>query len=108
MGHFIAEREKVHSFLLGLHAQAGDWVTDGTLRGLAAGLSAKSSGAAAATGRALGILDSKLRLQAYALTYIDAFHLVAWACVAMMLASALLRKSPVGFGQLSSVPGRSR
>jgi DHA2 family multidrug resistance protein len=108
MGHFIAEREKVHSFLLGLHAQAGDWVTDGTLRGLAAGLSAKSSGAAAATGRALGILDSKLRLQAYALTYIDAFHLVAWACVAMMLASALLRKSPVGFGQLSSVPGRPR
>ena len=108
MGHFIAEREKLHSFLLGLQVQRGDWVTDGTLRGLAAGLAAKSSGAVAASGRALGIVDSKLRLQAYALTYIDAFHLVAWACAAMMLATALLRKSPVGFGQLSSVPGRPR
>ena len=108
MGHFIAEREKLHSFLEGLQVQRGDWVTDATLRGLAAGLAAKSSGAAAASGRALDIIDAKLRLQAYALTYIDAFHLVAWACVAMMLGSALLRKSHIGYGQLSSVPGRSR
>ena len=108
MGHFIAEREKVHSFLLGLHAQSGGWITDGTLRGLAAGLSAKSSGAAAATGRALGIIDAKLRLQSYALTYIDAFHLVAWACAAMMLATALLSKSPVGYRQFSEVRGQTR
>ena len=100
MGHFIAEREKLHSYLLGLHVQSGAWITEGTLRGLAAGLGAKSSGVAAATGRALGIIDSRVRLQAYSLTFIDAFHLVAWTCVAMMLVIALLRKAPLNFSQL--------
>src|SRR5262249_49691032 len=80
MGHYIAEREKLHSFLLGLHVDSGQWITAGMLRRLAAGLAAKSSGPVAATGRALGIIDSKLRLQAYSLTFIDAFHLLAWAC----------------------------
>src|SRR5262249_10151356 len=28
MTRFIAEREKMHSFLLGLHVQPGDWITD--------------------------------------------------------------------------------
>ena len=90
----------MHSYLLGLHVQSGAWITEGTLRGLAAGLGAKSSGVAAATGRALGIIDSRVRLQAYSLTFIDAFHLVAWTCVAMMLVIALLRKAPLNFSQL--------
>jgi DHA2 family multidrug resistance protein len=100
MGHFIAEREKLHSNLLGLHVQSGSWVTDGTLHGLAAGLSAKSSGLMAASGRAAEIIDGKLRLQAYSLTFIDAFHLVAWACVGMLLLTAILRKAPLNFAQV--------
>ena len=100
MGHFIAEREKLHSNLLGLHVQSGSWVTDGTLHGLAAGLAAKSNGVVGATGRALGIVDGKLRLQAYSLTFIDAFHLVAWACVGMLLLTAILRKAPMNFAQV--------
>src|SRR6202453_1941525 len=31
MGHFIAEREKLHSNLLGLHVQSGTWITDGNV-----------------------------------------------------------------------------
>lgn len=100
MGHFIADREKLHSNLLGLHVQSGSWVTDGNLHRLSAGLSAKSSGLMAATGRATEIIDSKLRLQAYSLTFIDAFHLVAWACAAMLLVTALLRKAPMNFAQI--------
>ena len=103
MGHFIAEREKLHSFLLGLQVQSGDWITESTLRHLAAGLAAKSAGIVAATGRAVGIVDAKLRLQAYSLTFIDAFQLVAWACAAMLLVTAVLRKSPMSFGQLARV-----
>jgi len=103
MGHFIAEREKLHSFLLGLQVQSGDWITESTLRHLAAGLAAKSAGIVAATGRALSIVDAKLRLQAYSLTFIDAFQLVAWACAAMLLVTAVLRKSPMSFGQLARV-----
>jgi DHA2 family multidrug resistance protein len=107
MGHYIAEQEKLHSFLLGLHVQAGQWITDSTLRHLAAGLAAKSSGPLAASGRALGIIDSKLRLQAYTLTFIDGFHLIAWACALMILVTVLLRKSPMSFAQLSSLQEQS-
>jgi DHA2 family multidrug resistance protein len=100
MVHFIAEREQLHSNLLGLHVQSGSWVTDGTLHRLAGGLSARSSGLMAASGRAAEIIDSKLRLQAYSLTFIDAFHLVTWACVGILLVTAFLRKAPMNFAQL--------
>jgi MFS transporter, DHA2 family, multidrug resistance protein len=100
MGHFIADREKLHSNLLGLHVQSGNWLTDGTLHRLAAGVAGRSNGVVGATGRALGLIDSKLRLQAYALTFVDAFHLVVWACVVMLLVTAVLRRSPMNFRQL--------
>ncbi|HWC16083.1 MAG TPA: hypothetical protein VG498_03685, partial [Terriglobales bacterium] len=103
MGRYIAEQEKVHSFLLGLHVQSGQWITDGALRHLAVGLAAKSSGPMAATGRALDIITARLRLQAYSLTFLDAFHLVAWACAAMLLVTTLLRKAPINFRQLGSL-----
>src|SRR6202007_560188 len=47
MGHFLADREKLHSNLLGLHVTQGSWITDGSLYALATGLYARSSGAAA-------------------------------------------------------------
>ena len=103
MGHFIADREKLHSNLLGLHVQAGNWLTDGSLHGLATGLARRSNGVVAATGRALEIVDSKLRLQAYALTFIDAFHLVACACVVMLLSAVFLRRSPMNFRQMPAL-----
>jgi DHA2 family multidrug resistance protein len=106
MGHFIADREKLHSYLLGLHVQSGSWIDAGTVQHLAAGLAAKSNGVIGATGRALGLIDGKLRLQAYSLTFIDAFHFVAWACAGMLLLTALLRKSPLSFGQLPSLQQR--
>jgi DHA2 family multidrug resistance protein len=93
----------LHSNFLGLHVQSGSWLTDGTLHGLAAGLSAKSSGLVAATGRAAGIIDSKLRLQAYSLTFIDAFHLISWSCVGMLVLTAVLRKAPLNFRQLPAL-----
>ena len=85
MGHFIAQREKLHSNLLGLHVQGGNWITDGNIRGLTAGAFSKSSGLAAATGRAVELLGGRLRLQAYTLSLIDGFYLVAWACVVALL-----------------------
>ena len=103
MGHFIAQREKLHSFLLGLQVQSGRSITEGTLKNLAAGLTGKSAGPVAAGGRALAILDGKLRLQAYSLTFIDAFHLVAWACAVMLVVTAFLQRSPLSFAQLPSL-----
>ena len=38
MARFIAEQEKLHSYLVGLHVQSGDWITEHTVRLLTAGL----------------------------------------------------------------------
>lgn len=101
MTHFVAVRERVHSNLLGLHVQGGNWIDDSAVRELAAGLFGKSSGVAAATGRAVGIVSARLRLQAYSLSFIDGFHLIAWACVIALLLIALLRKAPLNYGELA-------
>ena len=100
MTHFIAVRERLHSNLLGLHVEKGAPLTATALAQLAAGVYAKSSGLPAASGRAAGVLSARLRLQAYTLTFIDGFHLVAWACVAALLLIALLHKAPLNYQQL--------
>ena len=101
--HFLADREKLHSNLLGLHVTQGSWITDGNLHALAAGVYAKSSGAAAAGARAVDLIAARLRLQAYALSLNDGFLLVAWSCVLGLLLTALLRKSPLNYGDLSTL-----
>jgi MFS transporter, DHA2 family, multidrug resistance protein len=100
MGHFIAEHEKLHSFLLGLHVHADGWITAHTVTDLAGGLSATSSGVTAAAGRAIGIVASSIRLQAYALSFIDAFHFIAWTCFVVVILVATLRRFPQNFRDL--------
>jgi DHA2 family multidrug resistance protein len=102
MGHFIAQREKLHSNLLGLHVERGSWIMDGTLRHLTLGLWSKSAGLEVATGRAIGVMSGRLRFEAYTLTFIDGFHLLAWSCVAALLLIALLSRSPLDYGDLSA------
>ena len=103
MGHFLADREKLHSNLLGLHVARGSWITDDNLRALAAAVYAKSSGAAAAGARAAELIGARVRLQAYGLSLIDGSQLLAWACVVGLLLTALMRKSPLNYGHLSSL-----
>ena len=102
MQHFVAQREKLHSNLLGLHVQRGNWITDSSIHQLAAGLSPKSAGVGAAAGRAVDILAARLRLQAYVLSINDGFYMVAWACLAALLLTAMLRRFPLNYGDLSS------
>ena len=111
MVHFMGNREKLHSNLLGLHVQSGEWVTDGTLRSLASALNGRSNGLAAATGRAVGIVNGRVRLEAFSLTFIDSFHLIAWACVLTLLLIAFMRRAPMNLrelGRLQSAPDASR
>jgi DHA2 family multidrug resistance protein len=107
MAHFIALREQLHSNLLGLHVQRGNWIDDAALGQLTAGLYAKSAGLPAATGRAVGLISGRVRLQAYTLTFIDGFHLVAWACVVALLVIALLRKAPLNYRELGFQDGEN-
>jgi DHA2 family multidrug resistance protein len=101
MGHFVAQREKLHSNLLGLHVSSGAWITDQNIHAMTAGLYAQSSGMAAAAARAIGLIAARLRLQAYSLSVNDGFLLIAWSCVCALFFVALLRKSPLGYGDLS-------
>jgi len=101
MTHFIAVRERLHSNLLGLHVQGGNWIDDANLHLLTAGLYGKSSSLAAAGGRAVGIMSARVRLQAYTLTFIDGFYFVAWACFFALLLIACLRPSPLNYRELA-------
>jgi MFS transporter, DHA2 family, multidrug resistance protein len=103
MGHFIADREKLHSNLLGLHVTGGNWITDQNIRALTAGLYAKSSGMAAASARAVDLIGARLRLQAYSLSLIDGFLLISWSCFCALILVAMLRKSPLNYGDLSAM-----
>jgi len=103
MVHFLANREKLHSNFLGLHVTNGSWITDSNLRALAAGVYSKSSGAAAAGARAFDLIAARLRLQAYSLSLIDGFFLVAWSCAIALLLVAMLRKSPLNYRDLSKM-----
>jgi DHA2 family multidrug resistance protein len=101
MGRFIAEREKLHSNLLGLHVQKGYWIASENLHGLTSAFAAKSNGLAEASGRAAGVIGGQLRLEAFGLSIIDAFHLIAWVCVAALLLIAMLLRPPLNFKELS-------
>jgi MFS transporter, DHA2 family, multidrug resistance protein len=102
MGHFLARREKLHSNLLGLHVIGGDWITSQNVHAMTAGLYAKSSGIAAAGTRAVDLIAARLRLQAYSLSIIDGFLLIAWSCACALIFVALLRRSPLDYGDLST------
>ena len=111
MGHFLAVREKLHSNLLGLHVNAGNWITDQNIHAMTAGLYAKSSGIGAASARAVDLIGARVRLQAYSLSLIDGFLLLAWSCFCALIFVALLRKSPLSYGDLSAmqhVPGAGK
>jgi MFS transporter, DHA2 family, multidrug resistance protein len=102
MGHFVAQREKLHSNLMGLHVSSGDWITGQNVHAMTAGLYAKSSGVAAAGARAIDLIAARLRLQAYSLSINDGFLLIAWSCACALVFVALLRKSPLDYGELSA------
>jgi MFS transporter, DHA2 family, multidrug resistance protein len=108
MGHFLAMRERLHSNLLGLHVSSGSWITDQNIHAMTAGLYAKSSGIASASARAIDLLAARTRLQAYSLSLVDGFLLLAWSCICALILVALLRKSPLNYGDLSAaqqIPG---
>jgi DHA2 family multidrug resistance protein len=103
MGHFVAQREKLHSNLLGLHVSSGNWITDQTNHAMSAGLYAKSYGLAEAGARSVDLIAARLRLQAYSLSINDGFLLIAWSCACALVLVALLRKPPLNYGDMSAI-----
>jgi MFS transporter, DHA2 family, multidrug resistance protein len=108
MTRFIAEQEKLHSYLLGLQVQSGEWIAADTVSSLAGELSSKSASGAAAAGRAVGVIAGDVRAQAYTLAFIDAFQLIAWVSVATLILIATLSRFPMNFRDLAALDTGAR
>jgi len=100
MTHFISVREKFHSNLLGLHIQAGDWLTDERVRMLTGGVLPGSTGAEEAQSRAVGILSQQVRAQAYTLATADGFVLIGWLVVIYLVMMLFLRPGKITYKDL--------
>lgn len=103
MSRFIDLREQFHSNMLGLHVDAGDWLTVQRLQGLTAGLFPGSDGLPEAQQRAVGILHQQVKAQAYTLAIQDAFILIAWTVVGYLLLMLFLKPGKFSFRLLRSM-----
>jgi DHA2 family multidrug resistance protein len=103
MTRFITVREEFHSNLLGLHVQAGSWLTDERVRMLSAGLLPASTGPEEAQYRAVGILSQQVRAQAYTMATSDGFVLIGWMVVAYLLLMLLLRPGNISYKDLRNM-----
>jgi DHA2 family multidrug resistance protein len=100
MTRFISLREKFHSNLLGLHVQAGAWITDERLRLLSGGLRPESAGLEEAHNGGLEILGRQIRAQAYTMAVADGFILIGWMAVVYLLLMLFLRPGKISFNDL--------
>src|SRR5262249_54762184 len=104
MQRLITIRERFYSNLIGLHVEAGDWLTDERLRSLTGAVSANSAGTGEARARAAALLGGQVRLPASTPASIDAFTLIGWVCVGMIALIAFLKPMEIFFDSSSPAP----
>jgi len=103
MTRFLSLREKFHSNLLGLHVEAGSWITDERIRMLGGGVLPASTGPEEAASRAVSLLHQQVRAQAYTMATADGFILIGWMVVAYLLLTLLLRPAKLSFKDIRSM-----
>jgi DHA2 family multidrug resistance protein len=103
MNRFITVRERFHDNAIGLHVQAGNWLTDDRLRMLSGGLFSGSSGSDEAQSRAVGILSQQVRAQAYTMAISDGFIVICWMVVVYLLLLLFLRRPKFTYKELSKL-----
>ena len=100
MNRIVTVRERFHDNALGLHVQAGNWLTDQRLRALSAGFFSPSSGSQEAQSRAIGILNQQVRGQAYTMAISDGFVVICWMVVVYLLLLLFLRPAKFSYKDL--------
>jgi DHA2 family multidrug resistance protein len=100
MTRMITVRERFHGNALGLHVEAGHWLTDERMRALSAGLFPHSTGPDESQARAIGILSQQVRAQAYTMAISDGFVVIGWMVVVYLLLLVLLRPAKFSFQDL--------
>jgi DHA2 family multidrug resistance protein len=91
---FVRVREQTYSNLIGLHVLSGASATEGAAAQLAAPFGSRPTGLGNPTEQGLGLLSGLVQREAYVLSYIDAFWLVAWASLSGLLLILVLRRPP--------------
>jgi DHA2 family multidrug resistance protein len=91
---FIRMREQVYSNLIGLHVFSGASQVAVRLQDYVNAVIGHSVGAPAAQGRALVLLATAVRKQAYVLAYIDGFLFLSFAVIVALMLMLLLRPAP--------------
>ena len=107
MQHWIATREEFHSNLLGLHVQAGAVDTAHRLAMLRAGLAPQSSGMQEAGLRGGALLSLQVRQQAFTLAIADAFTLVAWTAICVIVVIACMGEVETKYRDVIAAPARA-
>lgn len=100
MTRIIAVRERFHDNALGMHVQAGSWLTDERLHALSAGFFSPSTGADEAQARAVGILSQQVRAQAYTMAISDGFVVICWMVAVYLLLLLFLKRAKFSYQDL--------
>jgi MFS transporter, DHA2 family, multidrug resistance protein len=97
MQRLISVREQFHSNMLGLHVEAGNWLTTERVQLLAQMLFPGSVGAEEAQARAALILGGQVKLQAYTLAYGDGYLAIAFVAAFAIVLIALMKPMKIYF-----------
>jgi DHA2 family multidrug resistance protein len=97
MQRLITVREQFHSNMLGLHVDAGNWLTTERVRLLAQVLFPGSAGAEDAQARAALLLGGQLKLQAYTLAYADGYLAIALVAAFAIVLIACMKPMKIYF-----------
>jgi DHA2 family multidrug resistance protein len=91
---FVRVREQVYSNLIGLHVVTGLPATEQATAQFAGPFGSRATGIGDPAAQGTGVLANLVRREAYVLSYIDAFWLIAWVSLAGVLLILLLRPPP--------------
>jgi DHA2 family multidrug resistance protein len=97
MQRLISVREQFHSNMLGLHVDAGNWLTTERVQLLAQMLFPGSIGTEEAQGRAALLLAGQVKLQAYTLAYADGYLAIAFVAAFAVILIALMKPMKIYF-----------
>ena len=100
MSRLITVRERFHDNAIGLHVQAGNWLTAERVQALTAGLLSSSNGRDEAQSRAIGILSQQVRGQAYTMAISDGFVVICWMVVLYLVFLLFLRRAKFSYKDL--------
>ena len=100
----VSVREQFHSNMIGLHVDAGTWLTSERLSGLTHALFSGSSGVEEAQARAALLLGGQVKLQAYALAYSDGYLAIAFVAALACILVAFMKPMKIYFNENAPPP----